>query len=373
MIEHAPDLAPSLPDVIADARWLSFGFDPSTLTMHFVNVDDALLDQTTFIDAAWIKTRPTVGFPLDQVAQALADSARVGPRAMILHTAFSCSTLFARCLQIPGEIRVIRELPLLSGLAAAASALAYNSRVADGQDWQRLLDVAAVLPSRVFPGETATFNKPSNVFLAAAPDFFSRHGDIRAVVIHNDLPGFLVSCLKKVHLGPAPWLGMLRGLQPGLEILRHLDLAPDRAHPLQLAGVVWHLQMRILRILSQQDAGQRLRQLSAATFLEDPRAATQAAKRWMAPTIQSEIPESVFARELSRHAKRPDLAFDADRRSEEASRAGSDSSELLQQGMHWCAQVFGAWEPAYDTGIAALTIAPMAQMPAGSESSDVTF
>ncbi len=364
MIQPTTAPVPALSDVIADARWLSFGFDPSTLTMHFVNVDDELLDRTTFIDASWIKTRPSVGFPLDRVAEALADSVRVGPRAMILHTAFSCSTLFARCLQIPNEVRVIRELPLFSGLASAASALSYQHR--DGEDWRRLLDVAAVLPSRLFPGEAATFNKPSNVFLAAAPDLFSRHGDMRGVVIHNDLPGFLVSCLKKVHLGPAPWLGMLRGLQPGLEILRQLDLAPDRTHPLQLAGVVWHLQMRILRMLSQHEAGQRLRQLSAATFLEDPRAATRAAKRWMAPMMQGEIPEAVFDRELSRHAKRPDLAFDADRRSEEASRAGSDSSELLQQGLHWCAHVFGSWEPAYDTGIAALAVAPTVQTSMGS-------
>ena len=133
-------------------------------------------------------------------------------QGLILHTAFCCSTLFAHCLHNPGVTRVLRELPLYSGMPRARAMLL--ERYDGPAIWNQLLEVAAALSHRRFADELATFNKPSNAFLGAAGDFLSTATAYRGVLLHGDLPAFLLSCAKKIDQGRGPWLAMLAGLNP---------------------------------------------------------------------------------------------------------------------------------------------------------------
>lgn len=82
---------------------------------------------------------------------------------MILHPAFACSTLLARCLDQRDGPRVLRELPVLSGLGQARTQV-------DERTWRTLLDSVARLTARPFAPGRVCFNKPSNAFLPAAID-----------------------------------------------------------------------------------------------------------------------------------------------------------------------------------------------------------
>jgi hypothetical protein len=348
-----PSPAPSqhgLTEVLGNANWLAFGFDPASSQLYFVKVDDALLDQSVFVSPQWFASQPSVGYPLTDVFARLATETPGGPQGIVLHTAFCCSTLFARCLQTPGRVRTLRELPLYSGLARAKTMLPAQ----DQSSWTQLLTVSAQLSHRSFPGEAATLNKPSNVFLGTAGDFLATASTCRGVLLHGDLPDFLVSCLKKIRSGPQPWLDMLSALQPGYDPLANLELARDQVHPMQLAAIVWYTQMRLLQELSKQSAASRLRQLSAASFLTAPRAAINAARAWLTPDLNAPVPDSVFALELNRHAKDPHTAFDADRRKREAALSVHHFESLIQNTLAWSAHVFGRWEDAYTLGIPAL-------------------
>lgn len=340
--------------ILSDARWLCYGFNPDQAILYFVQVDDDLLEQAVFVSPQWFSTRPAIGFPLAEIAAHTKDLPQAGPKGIILHTAFCCSTLFARCLQTPGHVRVLRELPLYSGLARAKSMLLAKQR--GSAPWRQLLELSAELSHRSFPGESATLNKPGNVFLGAAGDFLACATDCRGVILHGNLPDFLVSCLKKIESGSRPWLEMLHSLQPDRDTIVRSGLDLARAHPAQFAAVIWHVQMQMIRTLSQQTCAPRLRHISAEAFLAHPRAAVAAARAWMTPDVDAPVPESVFERELHRNAKDPKNAFDSAQRKREAVLSKHQFEALIRDTLTWSEQVFGPWQRAYEMSITPLSV-----------------
>ncbi len=347
-----------LDTAIADPYWLCYGCDPAAQRVHFVCVDDAALAGVTFIDTGWIHTRPSVSYPLDDVWRASSHCA-FGPRGLIMHTAFSCSTLLARCLVIEGRLRTLRELPILSGLASACHqmrAMPASSDAANATPSDLLLDVAARLPARTFGTEQATLNKPSNVQLGAARDALQRDAESRAVVIRTGLPDFLASAAKRLKAGAQPWEGMLRALQPDLAVLHTHGAAIDRGHPLQLASTVWHLQAMLLQQIGVESCSSRVRVLDADAFLAAPLDTSNAVKDWLAPNVREAVTEDVVTAALSTHAKQPAVAFDASRREVEKSQVNARFAALIEDALSWSARTFGPWEAAYESGIAPLQV-----------------
>ncbi len=339
----------NLTALMSDAHWLSFGFNPEQNALFFLQADDHLMDASVFINGRWLQERPFATFPLAEVSSVCVAmttaTATPAPQGLVLHTAFCCSTLFARCLQNPGVTRVLRELPLYSGLPRARAMLL--ERYGDLAVWRQLIEVTAALSHRRFAGESATFNKPSNAFLGAASDFLSTATACRGVLLHGDLPAFLLSAAKKIDQGRAPWLAMLAGLNPDpVQVQRSgIDLA--QAHPMQLAALVWHVQMTMIETLSQDASAPRLRHLDTRTFLDDPHRAIAAAQTWLAPDLAMPVPKDVIDRELQRDAKHRGAGFTQEKRAAEAREVRQRYAPVLNDTRTWSEKTFGPWENAY--------------------------
>lgn len=358
----APKFDLDLTALVSDAHWLGFGFNPSQATLFFLYADDDLLENSVFIQSRWLHERPSIAYPLAEVIDVLrsilpkidsshdagisgAPPTAPAPQGLILHTAFCCSTLFARCLQNPGVTRVLRELPLYSGMPRARAMLL--ERYDGPAIWHQLLEAAAALSYRRFAGELATFNKPSNAFLGAAGDFLSTATGCRGVLLHGDLPAFLLSCAKKIGQGRAPWLAMLAGLNPDPVWLHRSGIDPVQAHPMQLAALIWHAQMAMIHDLSGHACAHRLRHLDTETFLQDPYNAIAAAQTWLTPHLTTPMPRDAIDVALQRDSKRRDARFSKETRSIEARAVREHYTSALDDALAWSEKTFGAWEPAY--------------------------
>jgi hypothetical protein len=346
----SPALDLDLTALMSDAHWLSFGFNPDQTALFFLHADDDLLDASVFINGRWLHERPFAAFPLAE-ASAVSRSVALevvapAPQGLVLHTAFCCSTLFARCLQNPGVTRVLRELPLYSGLPSARAALLQRYGAPD--IWRQLIEVTAAMSHRRFAGESATFNKPSNTFLGAASDFLSTATACRGVLLHGDLPAFLLSCAKKIDQGRAPWLAMLAGLNPDPAWIRRSGIDPAQAHPMQLAALIWHVQMAMIGDLSRDACAQRLRHLDTKAFLDDPHRAIAAAQTWLAPHLTAPVPAPVIDRELQRDAKHRGAGFTREKRRAETRDIRERYTPVLDDALAWGEKTFGPWERAYD-------------------------
>lgn len=339
----------SLDELIDDPHWLCFGFNPPRRQLFFLHATPEEMAGAVFLDQNALDVSRCVGVDLDAVAGQLAGRPSPMP-GVILHPAFACSTLLARCLDQPDGPRVLRELPVFSGLGQARTQV-------DEQTWQTLLDSVARLTARPFAPGRVCFNKPSNVFLSAAVDFLEVALECRAVLIDVDLPAFLLSCAKKSSAGIRPLQAMYASLDPtGAYAERHCVHLPAAAS-LPLAGLIWHCQMHLLSRIARSGLSGRVRRLAADAFLAAPVAAAQAACDWLGHGQGIRLDPAQIALQLQGDAKRPGRALDAGLRKAQAGQALARHQQDIDTTLRWCETTFGPWQQAYETGVGPLRFA----------------
>lgn len=106
----------------------------------------------------------------------------------IFHSAFSCSTLLARALDVHGVSIALREPQILNELAALR-------RAGAGDDG--LMQRIAGLLARPFAAGEAVVIKPSNVVNNLAGPLLQLDGRTRAIFLYAPLPRFLHSVARK--------------------------------------------------------------------------------------------------------------------------------------------------------------------------------
>ena len=104
--------------LIANPAWFPHALDMERRSIEFAQIDRAGLSREAFLDARMAgSVKATAAATIDALA-ALTD----GPShqlAFIFHTAFCCSTLMARALDMPGSSLALKEPDILMGLANA--------------------------------------------------------------------------------------------------------------------------------------------------------------------------------------------------------------------------------------------------------------
>jgi hypothetical protein len=325
-------MSDTLQTILADPHWLCIGFQRERRELHFAYCDDARLDEAPFLDAPWIDFDSRRAFPLDAVAARLPPpDARPAPR-FILHTSFCCSTLMARCLDVRGQVRVLRELTAFNGLA--------RTRARDDLDepaWEHLIDSIGWLASRAFEAANVTVNKPSNVMLGVAPMLLGAHPRARAIAMFSDLPAYLVSCAKKGRGARPQLLAMLGATDPASRFASRFGLTPATLGPLELGAFAWHLHMDLLRALDDVAV------LDAGRFLSHPFAAVRAAQSRLGIEVDAQATRDRVEREMRRNAKQTAAAYDPARRAVEARLVQEQFRSPIEAALDWSGQRFGRW------------------------------
>jgi hypothetical protein len=206
---------------------------------------------------------PKVAHPAAAIGE-FARDADIAPIHFIFHTAFCCSTLLIKALDLPGRTLGLKEPDVLINVA---------NRLVRSDDLlnRNRLQLVLRLLARPFQSGETVIVKPSNFANRLLMPALEAVPEARAVLLYSDLATLLRSLLKrgiwgriwarKLYRSAAAWTSLNPGFDAG-ELFELTDL--------QVAGLGWLMQIEHFHQAAQQ-YGSRVSILNSAEFLRDTR------------------------------------------------------------------------------------------------------
>ncbi|MET1111355.1 MAG: hypothetical protein ABWX67_07515 [Allosphingosinicella sp.] len=256
-------MTPDLAAIARDPAWLANRYDESQDAIHFVRLTREEHRAVTFVTDEYISAEaPRLVLRRGDVAAAAAPPA---PLHFIFHSAYCCSTVLARAVDIEGVSMGLKEPMILNDMVG------WRRRGAAPAALAPVLDDVLTLLARPFsPGEAVVI-KPSNLLNAIAPAMLAARPQSRAILLYAPLPDFLRSIARKGLWGRR-WarelfIGQLRDglVDLGLGEQHYLDLTD-----LQVAAAGWLAQQDLFGRLIVRFGPQRVRTLDSAALMARP-------------------------------------------------------------------------------------------------------
>lgn len=254
---------PRIAAIVADASWLAHRYDTVGDRVHFVHVPREMHRAATFLTDEYLSghERPTVVARADAVAAA----SQGAPLHFVFHSAYCCSTLLARALDMEGVSMGLKEPVILNDIAG------WTRRGGEPPQIARALDSAMTLLARPFATGEAIVVKPSNLVNPFAQVMLAMRPGARALLLHAPLRIYLGSIARKGMWGRL-WvrelfvkigqLGLLDYSFSSEETLRQTDL--------QIAAIGWLGQHRLFAGLAEHFGPERVRTLDSETLVARP-------------------------------------------------------------------------------------------------------
>ncbi len=325
----------NLTEVLKDPSWLPFQMDANWRQLEFARVADEALRSAAFLYAGFsgaIKERASF-----QLSEVLACDAEAGPHsaAVILHSAFCCSTLMARACDTPGKCLSLKEPDILMSLANAKRMLPRQNRESEFADLFKL--ILKLLSRRRHPTEKILL-KPTNAANNLLPDFLAAASPL--ILMYSDLEGFLVSVLKKGE----PGRNFVR-VQYNIFSLDEESIAqiPQRQAmtftDLQVAALVWKHQLGLFgRYLSHHPS--KMRSLKDSSFLADKGAALRSASQHLGLGLsEGEIAAALSGPVFKRNSKFDASGFDSTQKIVEAEKIRDIYASDIGATLEWAETV----------------------------------
>lgn len=263
---HKRDGTAALQDVntlVSDPAWLPALYDPRADTFVFAHLPKETQRRLVFLDRRFFDDIEQSGevrlkdLPVDKI------KAAARPVHFIFHTAFCCSTLLARAMDVPGVAMGLKEPSVLVPLSDPG----LPRRPAGAPD---PLDVALDLLSRPLePGEVQII-KPSNAANGLAPHILERRPQSKAIMLYSNLDAYLRSTARIGATGRLFNRQMFAQLSAVMPLrqrftMQQLLLQTD----LQIAAQVWLMQAGFLDAVAKHFGPDRVRTLNSKTLLAD--------------------------------------------------------------------------------------------------------
>lgn len=317
--------------LVADPAWFPHALDMERRSIEFAQIDRAGLAREAFLDARMAGSVKATATALINDLTPFIGGLSNQP-AFIFHTAFCCSTLMARALDIPGQSLAIKEPDILMGLANAY-------RMAKTDPARREIDQARGLILRLLArphqGAEQAVIKPTNTANNLAPMMAA--SDARIILLYNDLKGFLVSVLKKGEACKAFVRKQytIFALDP-----EGVSSIPERQAlgltDLQIAALVWRHQMELFARLLSAPGNNNLRSLDFRRLLDRPAATLMAANTHLTLGADDDAIESAATGPVfQKNAKFDDQHYDAGARAKDEADLVARHSEELAMIENW--------------------------------------
>lgn len=316
-------------DVALDPQWLPHTFDLSgeKLTSAFVPRQNhrelMFLSDEHFADNFQKVTHPAAA-----IASHVAE-ARQAPIHFIFHTAFCCSTLMLKAIDIPGRTLGLKEPDILINLA--------NRFIrSDDQGNGERLDLVLHLLARPFEAGESIIVKPTNFANRLAMPVLEARPDSRAVLLYSDVRPLLRSILKRGMWGRI-WGRRLFRSAAGWASL-HFGFSEEDTFvltDLQALGLGWLMQMHHFSEVAHQ-MGDRVIMIDSADFLEGPGPTLQRVSDLFELELdESQIAEIVTGPTFARHSKFSDQDYGRQERAADQNAAEAAHSEELEMVVKW--------------------------------------
>lgn len=294
---------------ISDAQWLPHRVDVARGQIQFVHLSRDDHRRATFLSDEYIAAEA----PRRTLAIGDVDAAASGltsPRChFIFHSAFCCSTLMARALDVEGHCMGLKEPRVLQDLTEASLALGDPRRL------RPHLSLVGGLLARPFGAGEAVIVKPTNIVNPIAEDLLAALPAAKALLLYSPLPAFLRSVASKGLFGRI-WArkslashGRRAAFDPGYD-----DMARWLHTDLQVAALGWlQQQAQFARMARELPAG-RVATLDSETFLKRPADALVAADRLFDLGLGTATIEAIVAGPVFRQDSKSHKPFDGEGR-----------------------------------------------------------
>lgn len=308
--------------IAADPTWLANRYDESRDAIHFVRLTREQHRSVTFITDDYIPAEaPRLVLRRGDVAAAAAPPA---PIHFIFHSAYCCSTVLARAVDIEGVSMGLKEPLILNDMVGWRRRGAEPGALAGALD-----DVLTLLARPFSPGEKLVV-KPSNVLNSIAPALLGARPQSRAILLYAPLPDFLRSIARKGLWGRR-WarelfIGQLRDgmVDLGLGDQHYLDLTD-----LQVAAAGWLAQHQVFDRLIGRFGPERVRALDSAALTARPGEAMTGLSDLFGLGLDEAAIEAVLAGPaFTSHSKSNTGFSTADRLAEQRDAAATHADEI---------------------------------------------
>jgi hypothetical protein len=256
-------MVPSPDPVAADSDWLPHRYDESRDEVHFLRLSREAHRSVTFITDEYLDS----GAPRRVVGRrdAAASAGPAAPLHFIFHSAYCCSTVLARAMDIEGVAMGLKEPMILNDMVG------WRRRGAEPRALAAVLDDVLTLLARPFSLGEAVVVKPSNILNGIAPAMLGLRPQSNALLLYAPLPDFLRSVARKGLWGRR-WvrelfIGQLRDgiVDLGLGEQHYLDLTD-----LQVAAAGWLAQHDVFARLIGRFGAARVRALDSGILMARP-------------------------------------------------------------------------------------------------------
>ncbi len=320
-----------LATILEDPEWFPTALSQDYQSIAFGNTTRTALSSEAFLDQRMSASiRGHQQMPLRDVINASQDIRGTLP-SFVFHSAFCCSTLLARALDVSGKCLALKEPDILMGLANAL-------RMQKGSPENATrVDAVTSLLSRRFDNAESVLIKPTNSANNLLPRMLERGAPV--LLLYGDLRSFLISVLKKGEACKAfirtqyniftldePGVGGI----PARQAMTFTDL--------QVAALVWRHQLEAFQreLVGRPDAS--VASLDFRHLVDRPAATVTAVAQHLRLPLSAEDVEQVTTGSVfARNAKFGDQAYDAEQRSKDESAVADQHSDALDDVEAWAA------------------------------------
>lgn len=254
--------------IIRNGAWLAHRYDPANDAYHFVHVGRSERDATPFLTDEHL---PQAASPLVITrAEAMALAPPPAPMHMIFHSAYCCSTLLARALDIPGISSTLKEPVILNDIVGWRHRQSAEQSI-DRRRVAMVLDHAMAMMGRPILEGEAVIVKPSNIINPLANAILAMRPQSKAVLLHAPLDRYLASIASKGMWG-RHWVRdlLVKLLREGV-----INLGFDHSDylaltDLQVAAVGWLAQQAMFYGIAETFGADRIIVLNSEKLIADP-------------------------------------------------------------------------------------------------------
>lgn len=316
-------------DVALDPQWLPHTYDITGANLTSVFVPRAAHRDLMFLsDEHFAGQFRKATHPAGEIARYAAQSAQA-PMHFIFHTAFCCSTLMLKALDVPGCAFGLKEPDVLINLANRFI------RSDDAPNRDRLRLVLRLL-ARPFEAGESIIVKPTNFANRLAIPVLEACPDSRAVLLYSDVRPLLRSILRRGMWGRIWGRRLCRTASSWTSLdLGYSEQEVFLLTDLQALALGWMMQMHHFAEVARR-LGDRVLLIDSSDFLANPERVLKRVSRLFRLDLDDAAIAAIVAGPVfARHSKFSDQDYGRSERAADQSAAEAAHSKELEMVVKW--------------------------------------
>lgn len=326
-------------DIINSPAWYLHSIDLDQARFLFVKTNHADLSSCSFLDHRFdVQSLPRAEVSITDL-HAHANSINSCAPRFVFHTAFCCSTLVARCLDLESANLSLKEPAVLMELANAQRI--GHPLLANPVQAHAIYNLITKLLFRPFGNGQTVLVKPTNTVNNIIQQMMATHPDSKALLLHSDLESFLISILKKGEQGRSFARQLFTIFLMDSAEARQLDSTRlMRMTDTQIAAITWHLQLETFFDVFASYDSTKVKSLHCDRLLSNPRDSLASLIDFFGfDALAEKFDYLVDNAPLQQNAKDPGQKFDSQNRSQEYTQARDKFSATLNTIIPWAEQL----------------------------------